>query len=138
MANFTPIAGHDGVLTIDGTTIAGLRNFSVEVTTDTIEFTAMGDQYRKYTNGLSSWTGSADIYFQAAEGTKFNLTTATIGTYVPIAKFYVAEDTTDTAYTGTCVITGFTVNSTNDGLVEASISLQGAGALNYTTGSNVA
>lgn len=134
------ITGNDGALTVGSRTVAALRNFSVEVTTDTIETSSMGQSYRTYTNGMSSWTGSADIYFESADGTFFNLTTGTIGSTIatPVtAKFYIDQDATnDVAYTGTCIVTGFTVNSSMDGLVEASISLQGAGALNFSSTGN--
>jgi len=69
----------------------------------------------------------------------FNLTnsTAGVGADPVIAKFYInqASTPTDVAYTGTCIVTGYSVKSKHDGLVEASITFQGSGALNgFITG----
>ena len=133
------ITGNDGQLVVGSTTVAALRNFSVEFKKDTIETTAMGNDAKTYIDGLSSWSGSADVWFDTAtDGLAstaagvFNLTTSTVGADPVIAKFYVKQDasTADIAYTGTCVVTGYSVKSKHDGLVEASISFQGSGKLN--------
>jgi predicted secreted protein len=133
------ITGNDGSLVVGSTTIAALRNFTVEYKKDTIETTTMGNDAKTYIDGLTSWSGSADVYFDptvdgaasTATGV-FNLTAGTVGASPVIAKFYVlqAAGATDIAYTGTCIVTGYSVKSKHDGLVEASITLQGSGALN--------
>lgn len=138
---YTPLTGNDGALTIGSTTVAALRNFTVEITADTIETTAMGNDARKYIKGLSSWSGSADIYFDAAESTAtiFNLTSGAVGGTTATIKLYVLQDASnDVVYQGGCVITGYSVNSSHDGLVEASISFQGDGTLAYSATGNVA
>ena len=133
------ITGNDGSLVVGSTTIAALRNFTVEYKKDTIETTTMGSDAKTYIDGLTSWSGSADVYFDptvdGAASTStgvFNLTASTVGASPVIAKFYVlqAAGATDIAYTGTCIVTGYSVKSKHDGLVEASITLQGSGALN--------
>lgn len=130
------ITGNDGQLVVGSTTVAALRNFSIELKKDTIETTAMGNDVKTYIDGLASWSGSADIWFDTAESTAtvFNLTGSSVGGSPVTAKFYVNQSAsgTDTAYTGTCVVTGFSVKSKHDGLVEASISFQGSGALNFS------
>jgi hypothetical protein len=61
------LTGNNGVVKLDASvggsvaTIANVRNFSVELTRDTIETTTMGVDVRTYLTGLSSWSGSADI-----------------------------------------------------------------------------
>lgn len=133
------ITGNDGSLVVGSTTIAALRNFTVEYKKDTIETTTMGNDAKTYIDGLTSWSGSADVYFDpAVDGAAststgvFNLTAGTVGSAPVVAKFYVlqAAGATDIAYTGTCIVTGYSVKSKHDGLVEASITLQGSGALN--------
>jgi len=138
------LTGADGAILIGSTTLAAVRNFSVETTADTIEFTVMGNDTRQYKKGLSSWSGSADIYFDAAEfagaQTTFNLTTSTslVGDSPLNFKGYVlADSSNDVAFTGTIIVTGYTVNSSMDGMVEASISFQGNGAINFSASGNV-
>ena len=66
------LTGNNGVVKIDNaagtaTALASVRSFTVEMTSDTIETTNMGNDTRQYVKGLSSWSGSADIYFDPAE-----------------------------------------------------------------------
>jgi predicted secreted protein len=137
------LTGNNGVIKLDATvggsvaTIAAVRNFSVELTRDTIETTTMGVDVRTYLNGLSSWSGSADIYFDPvattghlAVHTVLNPTSGTVGQSTLTFEGFLAD--TAGKFSGEVIITGFTVNATMDGMVEASISFQGSGACTFT------
>jgi predicted secreted protein len=97
----------------------------------------MGVDVRTYLTGLSSWSGSADIYFDSAASTGtiathaiLNPTSGTVGSATLSVELYLAD--TAGKFAGEVIITGFTVNATMDGMVEASISFQGSGACTYT------
>jgi predicted secreted protein len=137
------LTGNNGVVKLDSSvggsvaTIASVRNFSVEITRDTIETTTMGVDVRTYLNGMSSWSGSADIYFDPAASTGtiathavLNPTSGTVGQSTLTVELYLAD--TAGKFSGEVIITGFTVNSSMDGMVEASISFQGSGACTFT------
>ena len=137
------LTGNNGVLKLDATvggavaTIAAVRNFSIELTRDTIENTTMGQDTRSYVTGLSTWSGSADIYYDSAASTGhlavhtvLNPTSGTVGSSTLTFEGYLAD--TAGKFSGEVIITGFTVNSSMDGMVEASISFQGSGACTYT------
>ena len=137
------LTGNNGVVKLDASvggsvaTIASVRTFSVEITRDTIETTTMGVDVRTYLNGLSSWSGSADIYFDSASsGGTFNThavlnpTSGTVGQGTLTVELYL--DGSAGKFSGEVIITGFTVNASMDGMVEASISFQGSGACTYT------
>ena len=137
------LTGNNGNIKLDASvggsvaTIAQVRNFSVELTRDTIETTTMGVDVRTYLAGMSSWSGSADIYFDSASsGGHFNThsvlnpTQGTVGQATLTFEGYLAD--TAGKFSGEVIITGFTVNATMDGMVEASISFQGSGACTYT------
>ena len=136
------ITGNNGVLKIDNssgtpTAIANVRNFSIDITSDTIETTTMGVDVRTYVKGLSQFSGSADIYFDTANYTGgasvvavLNPTGTNVGTSPVTLEAYL--DSTSNKFAGEVIITGFTVNSSMDGLVEASISFQGSGAMTFT------
>ena len=137
------LTGNNGVVKLDASvggavaTIAAVRNFSVELTRDTIETTTMQVDVRTYLTGLSSWSGSADIYFDPAASTGtiathavLNPTSGTVGQSTLTVELFLAD--TAGKFSGEVIITGFTVNSTMDGMVEASISFQGSGACTYT------
>ena len=134
------LTGNNGALTVNGNSVAAVRNFSVEMTADTIETSVMGTDVRTYLNGMSSFSGSADVYFDAADfdtyESTFNPTAGLVGASGVAVKFYIQENyssTSDYAFTGNVIVTGYTVNSSLDGMVEASISFQGTGATTYST-----
>jgi predicted secreted protein len=134
------ITGNNGAITLNGNSVAAVRSFSVDMTEDTIETTVMGTDVRTYVGGLSSFSGSADVYFDVADfdtyETTFNPTAGLVGASGVAVKLYIAENYSsalDYAFTGNVIVTGYTVNSSMDGMVEASISFQGTGAVTYST-----
>ena len=134
------LTGNNGAITLNGNSVAAVRSFSVDMTSDTIETTVMGTDVRTYIKGMSSFSGSADVYFDAAEfdtyETTFNPTAGLVGATGVAIKLYVQENysgTSDYAFTGDVIVTGYTVNSSMDGMVEASISFQGTCATAYST-----
>jgi predicted secreted protein len=137
------LTGNNGNIKLDASvggsvaTVAQVRNFSIELTRDTIETTTMGVDVRTYLNGMASWSGSADIYFDSASsGGHFNThavlnpTSGTVGQATLTFEGYLAD--TAGKFSGEVIITGFTVTASMDGMVEASISFQGSGACTYT------
>ena len=134
------LTGNNGAITLNGNNVAAVRNFSIEMTADTIETSVMGTDVRTYVSGMSQFSGSADVYFDAADfdtyETTFNPTTGLVGAAGVAVKFYIEQNyasTSDYAFTGNVIVTGYTVNSSLDGLVEASISFQGTGSAAYST-----
>jgi len=134
------LTGNNGAVTIGSTSVAAVRNFTIELTADTIETTVMGTDVRTYVQGLSQFSGSADIYFDPSEfdgaESTFNPTAGLVGASGVAVKLYVESNysgTSDYAFTGNIVVTGYTVNSSFDGMVEASISFQGTGATTFST-----
>lgn len=140
------LTGNNGVVRIDNnagtpTALAAVRNFTVEITSDTIETTSMGNDSRTYVKGLSQFSGSADIYFDPAEYptgttglTVLNPTgtgnTTVVGSAPLTVELYL--NNTASRFSGEVIVTGFTVNSSMDGMVEASISFQGSGPAAFT------
>jgi predicted secreted protein len=134
------LTGNNGAVTIDGANVLAVRSFSIEMTADTIETTVMGKDVREYVKGLSSFSGSADVYFDASDfdtnEAKFNPTAGLVGASGVAVKLFIEENyssSSDYAFTGNVIVTGYTVNSSFDGMVEGSISFQGTGAATYST-----
>jgi predicted secreted protein len=123
--------GRDGILKVGANTVAELRSFSIEETGDTVEDTVMTDTARTFIPTLTSFTGSADVYWDETDATGQGA--LAVGSSVTIG-FYPEGDTVgDTYYTGTALVTGVTRSASFDGMVEASITLQGSGALTEST-----
>jgi len=146
MALSSIITGNNGVVKIDDadgslTSIAAVRSFTIDITSDTIETSTMGTDARTYVKGMSSWSGSADIYFDGDEFPTadasgqmagLNPTLEAVGHSPYSIEVYPDETNhSGTKWSGDIIITGFSINSSMDGMVEASISFTGSGALAY-------
>lgn len=128
MATFT---GSDGVILVGTDQVAEVRSYSIDETMDTLEDTAMGDTSRTYKTSLKSFSGSADVFFDdtdtAGQGA------LTVGSEVTLNVQFEGNTTGDHKLSGTVLITGRTISASFDGMVEASISFQGTGALTEST-----
>jgi len=134
------LVGNAGVISVDGVNVAEVRNYSIEMTADTIETTTMGasNSGRTYVKGLSTFSGTADVYwdeshFDAASGVDLDgLVNGAVGAS-SVALIVYPEGVSDGAnWNGNIVITGYSITASMDGLIEASISFQGDGQLSYT------
>lgn len=137
--------GHDGVIkladsgdSLSSTAIGNLRSFTIDQTQDTVETTTMGTAgTRSYQPGLSTFTISGDVYFDHADTVQAKLDELMSKTgQETLATFEVYPSGTGTSetpanskFSGSCIITSFSVSSSVDGVVEASFSAQGSGAL---------
>lgn len=142
--------GQFGVLKIDDGTgtkqsVAELRSFSIETTTETIENTTMGDTSRSYFAGLKSFSGTADIFYDPSQlsagstdipaflgGINQGQTASPGRTDTVAFEAYPNGETTgltpqNPKIYGNIIITGYSITSSLDGMVEASISFTGSG-----------
>ena len=122
--------GSEGTVHVGTDAVAEIRSYSVEETADTLETTSMGDSARTHLASLTSFSGSLDVYWDEVDTAQIALT---VGTSVTL-KFY-PEGTASSAkyYSGTAIVTGVSRTASFDGLVEASISVQGTGVLELLT-----
>jgi predicted secreted protein len=128
MATFS---GSDGVVKIGNALLAEVRSWSVDQTGDTNEDTVMGDTWRTHKASLKSWSGSADVLFDDTDTT--GQTACVLGTEITVSFQMEGNSSGDHRLRGTAIVTGKTVNTSYDGLVEASITFQGTGALTEGT-----
>lgn len=123
--------GSEGTVKVGSDAIAEIRSFSIEETADTLEDTTMGDTARTYKSSLTSFTGSVDVLWDETDSTGQGA--LTIGAEVTLNMYPEGDTSGDTYLTGTAIVTSRSINSTFDGLIEMSISVQGTGALTTTT-----
>ena len=123
--------GSEGTVKVGSNAIANIRSYSIAESADTLEQTIMGATSRAYVASLSTFSGSVDVYWDETDTSGQGA--LTIGAEVTL-NFYPEGDTSgDTYYTGTAIVTGITRSASFDGNIEASISVQGDGALSETT-----
>jgi len=123
--------GSEGTVKVGTDAIAEIRSFSIEESADTLEDTSMGDTARTYKSSLTTYTGSIDVLWD--ESDTAGQGALTIGAEVTLNLYPEGDTSGDTYLSGSAIVTGRSVNSSFDGLVEMSISVKGNGALTTST-----
>ena len=129
MANHT---GSEGLVKVGGTnTVAEVRSWSLSHESETIEDTAMGDSFRSHKAGLQTWSGSCDVYFDETDTN--GQVAMTPGASLTVGFYPEGATSGDTYSSGTARVTSGERSAELDGMVEASVSLQGVGGLTTST-----
>jgi predicted secreted protein len=129
MANHT---GSEGLVKVGGTnTVAEVRSWSISHESETIEDTAMGDSFRSHKAGMQTWSATCDVFWDETDTN--GQVAMSPGTSLTVAFYPEGADSGDTYYTGTALITSVERSAELDGMVEASISLQGVGGITAAT-----
>ena len=123
--------GSEGTVKSGANAIAEIRSYTITETADTLEDTTMGDSSRTYLASLKTFSGSIECFWDETD-TNGQLTLDP-GASVTINIYPEGSTSGDTYYTGTVLITEKNVSASFDGMVEASFSFQGTGALSETT-----
>lgn len=131
----TTFIGNNGVVktAADGGSVAAMtevRSFSIESTADVIECSVMGSLNRVYKAGMQTFTGTIDVFYDAADDEQMRLVA---GANIDFELFPQGE--TEGVgddfhkFTGGALVTGRTITNTVDGMVEMTLTIQGSGAL---------
>jgi hypothetical protein len=117
--------GSGGALSLAGTNVAQVTEWTVTQNKEMVEVTALGDGVRAYTSGLESFEGSAEIIIASDDVT--GAFSQTVGTeYAAI--FFMNDVTTavqDIQLSGQVIISSIEFTQTFDDVARASISFQG-------------
>lgn len=119
--------GSEGLIKIGTDSIAEVKSYSLEESSDTVETTKMGDSARTHLSSLTSFSGSVDCFWDETD-TNGQVALA-VGSTVTLLWYPEGATTGDTYYSGSVIVTGKTITGSFDGMVEASISVQGTGAI---------
>ena len=122
--------GKEGTVQVGSNAITEIRSFSIEESIDTVEDTSMGDSSKTYLASIKDFSGSVDVLYDETDTN--GQTALSIGSSVTLNFAPEGTDSGDVKLTGTAIVTGKTVSSSFDGLVESTITVQGTGGL--TTG----
>lgn len=128
MANYQ---GNNGTVKIKSgsdtlTAVADVRTWSVTVTRDTVENTAMGDDFRTYIKGLQSWSGSMEIVYNDSEDAVVNTALNPDTDDTVQVEFYADSANSSTAkFVGNVIVTSFSTSASYDGLQTATVEFQG-------------
>ena len=122
--------GKDGVIKSGSDELGELRSFTLDIQADTIEDSSMGDTARTYLAGLTSASMSAEVFW---DGTNTSQTAFDPGSTVTVSVYPEGTTSGDTYLSFSAIVTGKSINSSFDGMVEASISVQASGAITTAT-----
>ena len=123
--------GSEGVVKIGSNTVAEVRDWSITISSDTVEDTTMGDSARTYKPSLTSATGSISAYWDETDATGQGAMTA--GSEVTLNLYPEGDGAGDTYYTASVIITEEGASAAFDGMVEATYSFAANGAVTTTT-----
>ena len=82
---------------------------------------------RTYKAGLTDFSGTMDLYMRDSDDAQQALRTQ--GSAPATIQLFPSGETTGATLTGEVLITGFSISSSFDGMVEATASFQGTGGL---------
>lgn len=123
--------GKEGTVQVGSNSIAEIRSFSIDETVDTVEDTSMGNAAKTYLASIKDFSGSVDVLYDETD-TNGQVALA-VGATVTLNFAPEGAATGDVKLTGDAIVTSKSISSSFDGLVEASISVQGTGGLTTTT-----
>ena len=134
--NTTVYTGESGVVAFDvggsATNLASVRSFSVDQETSAIECTTTGDSGRQYKAGQTQFSGSMDLYQRDSDAGHSALYSA-IGAAPATIELYPSGKENGIRLSGEVIITGHSLSTSFDGMVEVSVTFQGVGTLTKTT-----
>ena len=132
------VAGKNGKVVIGASAtekVVGIKNWSLELSLETLETTALGDDWKNYITGLKEWTASSEGDYNVptdTAGQKALQDAFLNGTIVKV-KLYV--DATN-YYTGEAYISSLSIEDPVDDVVSISIEFTGTGPLTFELGTN--
>ena len=124
-------AGQEGTAKVGANTISELRAWQFTETAETADTSTLGTTARTHIKTVTTWEGSFTTNWDETDATGQGA--MSIGSSVSITLFPEGDAGGDTKYSGTVTITSVDRNADNDGVVNATYSFTGSGALVEST-----
>ena len=128
MASHTSV---EGVVTVGGNVVAELRSMSLETSAEMIDATTLTSAAKVNKAGTTSFTGSIDCFWDETD-TNGQLTLIE-GASITVVYLFEGNTSGDYSYSFTALVNSVSISSSVDGMVEASFSFTGTGAITRGT-----
>lgn len=124
------VAGKQGKVVLSDNKVVGIKNWSLELSIDSLETTELGNDWKSYISGLKEWSASSEGDYavhtdttgqQALQDAYLAGTDVTVKLYVDATHFY----------TGKAIVTSMSVEDPVDDVVSISIEFTGNGELTF-------
>jgi len=122
------VTGKDGAVYIGGSLVGEVRDFSIEQNANRVDDTVMGDEWTTGKVTQRSWSASINIYYDPAAVTGLE-----VGALIAAQLYPQGKTTGLKYYEGNAHITSLSTSASFDGMVEASLSVEGTGSLAFNT-----
>jgi len=125
------ITGHSGSVTVASGAMGNAKAWSLDVTQETVDTTDFDSSgWKESTATLNSWSGSITAIFDASGTAEGALQTGlTGGSSVTLSLQLGGGTGSYDVYSGSAIITGQSITNDVNGIVEATFSFEGTGAL---------
>jgi len=124
------LAGKNGKVMISTDIVTEIKNWSLDLDSDTLETTSFGDEWKEYISGLKEWSASSEGSWNISADTSgqkalqdayLNGTSVTLKLYVDDIHYY----------SGSAYISSLSIEDPVEDAVNISFEFQGTGALTY-------
>lgn len=132
---FTPAVATGGVgdnaaLSFTANSVSQVQEWEFTVSRDPLEYTSLGDVWRKFVGGEAVFRGSARVVYDYGD-TKQSQLVARLVTATPDVASYglVFRVSTSKQHYGTAILTNFSIEARTGQLITAALEFQGDGSL---------
>lgn len=127
--------GSAGSLSIGGTSVAQVQEWTLTHTKEMVETTSLGDTARAFSAGLESFEGSAEAIVAADGDTGFYDFNGALKNGTALAAIFYVDDSTgaDVKLSGNVLVSSVETTHVFDDVARISINFTGTGALTVDT-----
>jgi hypothetical protein len=123
--------GLNGAVYSGSNAVAEIKDWSLETSSEVVSATTMGDAWAKNKPTTKSWTASFNAIWDDADTTGQG--TLVEGAEITLNLYPSGNTSSKKEWQGDCIITSVSKSASMDGMVEASFSVTGNGALAENT-----
>jgi hypothetical protein len=135
------MAVHEGKYAIVQIDVSGtptqfgeVRSYTLEITSNTIDVSTIGTDWKSYLRGQRGWSGTIECFYDPTDPAQAELESLVdAGSTIKLTFLDLGEGSGKPAKSGDAVVTGVTTTVTSEDAIGLSISFQGTGPLTTTT-----
>jgi|GEM_PF-253507 len=125
--------GLEGIIKIRNQTVAEVRSWTLNTAAELVDASCLGDSWKVHYPTIKSWHGSLSCFWDDTDPLQQALT---VGESIELILYPAGDGDQHASFSGTAFITARDYTGSHNGLVEATITFQGSGALIQTNANN--
>lgn len=115
--------------------LAQCTSYSIDKQLESVDVSHLGSTSKEFTSAQESWSSTMEVSYDQDDTAQAKLLERSAGASTPIyvSYYYEGADTGDKYLTGAGFLTGISWSQEPNGVITASVSIQGTGALAEAT-----